>query len=155
MKKLPFKKIDAFATVLSDGNPAGYIRLRHPEEVSPVEMRVIATQLKGFVNEVGFAAEGPDGSLALTYYSSEREVEFCGHATIAIMYDLIAGDGELAEKEIVTIHTSQGSLPVYNRLRDEDAVYVTAPAPEYKNGEFPPRELAAALSLPEAEFDAD
>ncbi len=28
MKKLPFKKIDAFATNRSDGNPAGYINLR-------------------------------------------------------------------------------------------------------------------------------
>ena len=27
MKKLPFKKIDAFATNMSDGNPAGYINL--------------------------------------------------------------------------------------------------------------------------------
>ena len=55
MKKLPFKKIDAFATNMSDGNPAGYINLENHVELTTEEMILIAKQLKGFVSEVGFA----------------------------------------------------------------------------------------------------
>ena len=51
-------------------------------------MLQIAKELKGFVKEVGYVFGTSEGSFDLKYFSSEREVDFCGHATIAIMYDL-------------------------------------------------------------------
>jgi predicted PhzF superfamily epimerase YddE/YHI9 len=77
MKEFSFKKIDAFATIKSDGNPAGYIYLESRESINDSEMQRIARELKGFVNEVGYISRENDTTFSLKYYSSEREVEFC------------------------------------------------------------------------------
>ena len=79
----------------SSGNPAGVIYLNKYNDLTTDEMLQIAKELKGFVSEVGYIWENEDGSFGLRYYSSEREVEFCGHATIAIMYDLIKNRADL------------------------------------------------------------
>ncbi len=64
-------------------------------DISEPEMLQIARELKGFVNEVGFIFQSGENRFDLKYYSAEREVDFCGHATIAIMYDLIKNNEEL------------------------------------------------------------
>ena len=46
MKKFKFKKIDAFATEKSDGNPAGYIWLNSHSDIDDKEMLQIAKELK-------------------------------------------------------------------------------------------------------------
>ncbi len=56
MKEYKFKKIDAFATDKSDGNPAGYFLLDKLEDISESKMLQIAKELNGFVNEVGYVA---------------------------------------------------------------------------------------------------
>lgn len=144
MKSLMFKKIDAFTGSGSTGNPAGYIWLDQPDTLNEVEMQQIGFELKGYVNEVGFVYREND-RFYLRYYSSESEVAFCGHATIAILYDLLKSD-DLSQSE-VTIHVKAGDLTVYNRLAEEDAVYITAPAPKHFEFGMTPGEIAEALSI--------
>ena len=144
MKILDFKKIDAFTKGSSSGNPAGYVLLERMDSLSEGEMQKLASELKGFVSEVGFACR-EDGGFHLKYYSSECEVAFCGHATIAIMYDLISTDpGLISEKEL-KIRVRAGTLPVFNRLREEDAVYITAPEPRFLKRDISRNEIAEAL----------
>ncbi len=130
MKRFSFKKIDAFATAGSDGNPAGYIRLDAGTDISEEEMLRIAGEMKGFVNEVGFVTRTSGTTFDLRYYSSEREVDFCGHATIAIFHDLLRNDPGLATHQALTIATKRGTLEVENRIAEEDAVFIMAPLPE-------------------------
>jgi PhzF family phenazine biosynthesis protein len=130
MKKLHFKKIDAFTDGSSGGNPAGYIDLPEGENLSAAEMQQIAAELKGFVNEVGFLSREA-GQYRLRYFSSECEVAFCGHATIAIMYDLLLNTPALRDTPEVRIRVNAGELPVYNYLDEMDAVFITAPAPQF------------------------
>ncbi len=92
MKSYRFKKIDAFATQQSDGNPAGMIYLDTFDDLNTDEMLRIAKELKGFVSEVGYVSKIDESTLSLKFFSSEKEVEFCGHATIAILYDQIKND---------------------------------------------------------------
>ena len=68
MKILPFKKIDAFATEHSSGNPAGVIYLRPSDELSEEEMLRIARELKGFVSEVGYVRQVERDAFVLRYY---------------------------------------------------------------------------------------
>lgn len=147
MKKLIFKKIDAFATDKSAGNPAGAIYLDTENELDQVEMQRIAAELKGFVNEVGYINKLDDDSFALKYYSSEREVEFCGHATIAIMYDLLKENAELLKKPTIHIVTSKGKLLVQNRIPDEDAVFISAPLPHFSHKSIVKTHIAEALGI--------
>lgn len=147
MKRLFFKKIDAFATDKSAGNPAGAIYLTSENELNPRDMQRIAAELKGFVNEVGYISKLDTDTFILKYYSSEREVEFCGHATIAIMYDLLKGDPELLKKPTINIVTSKGKLLVQNRIADEDAVFISAPVPRFSGVSIAKDQIAEALHI--------
>lgn len=129
MKDFQFKKIDAFATNNSGGNPAGYIWLDSPSAITAIEMQQIARELKGYVNEVGYIYQVSDQLFDLKFYSSEREVDFCGHATIAMMYDLIKNNADLQKANILQIRTKRGILNVENRIKNEDAVFIMSPEP--------------------------
>lgn len=153
MKNFKFKKIDAFATKKSDGNPAGYIYLGSKKDISSTEMLHIAKELKGFVNEVGYIYKVNGNEFELKYYSSEREVDFCGHATIAIMYDLIKNDEELINFDLLTIRTNKGILSVENRLAKEDAVFIMSPSPEEKEIIQSIGSIAAALKIKKEEIE--
>ena len=117
------------------------------EDISPDEMLKIAKELKGFVSEVGYVKKINEGTFDLRYYSSEREVDFCGHATIAIMYDLIKNSCDLMKKERVHIITRKGKLSVENRIDAEDAVFITAPDPIFSSVEISPAHIAKALKI--------
>jgi PhzF family phenazine biosynthesis protein len=132
MKKViyKFKKIDAFATEISDGNPAGTVWLKSIEDIKPLEMLKIAGELQGFVSEVGFIHKIEKNKYGLKYYSSTQEVNFCGHATIALMYELFKTDKELKNIDKIKIVTADGELIVENRIKEEDAVFIMSPAPK-------------------------
>jgi PhzF family phenazine biosynthesis protein len=149
MKSLKFKKIDAFTGCGSSGNPAGYIQLDRPIELTDTEMQRIGFELKGFVSEVGFVwQEG--GEYNLRYFSSDSEVAFCGHATIAILYDLLKSSPETE----VTFRVKAGELTAYNRIKEEEAVYITSPSPRYLDHNISMANAADALGISPADIDS-
>ncbi|MBI9093153.1 MAG: PhzF family phenazine biosynthesis protein [Desulfobacterium sp.] len=154
-RELTFKKMDAFATERSSGNPAGYIRLDSLADISDAEMLQIAKELKGFVNEVGYMSEISERFFDLRYFSSEREVDFCGHATVAIMYDLIKNDENLQKFDELHIRTNSGTLSVENRISREDAVFIMSPAPVHKTVSLDASTIAEKLKIKPEEIDTD
>lgn len=155
MKHFRFKKIDAFATANSGGNPAGAIYLDSLNDMSDEEMLRIAKELQGFVNEVGYIAPLDEDRFRLRYYSSEREVDFCGHATIAILYDLIKHDKKLLAQKQLHIVTNKGESTVENRIPEEDAVFITAPAPVFSPINISKDQIAEALRIEPAGISAE
>lgn len=152
MKKLSFKKIDAFTKGSSQGNPAGYILMEPDELLNEEEMQKVAAELKGFVSEMGYVSR-KGTAFDLRFYSSECEVAFCGHATIAIMYDLICNTPELKDQPEVLINVTAGTLSVFNRVKEEDAVYIMAPAPTFLECKPRLNEIADALEIDSAAID--
>ena len=147
-----FKKIDAFTKGISSGNPAGYVFLDQDESLSEKAMQKMASELKGYVNEVGYVKRLGD-EFELKFYSSECEVEFCGHATIAIMYDLLSSTIDLRSKQQVFIHVNAGKLSVFNYIDDEDAVYIMAPPPELLECHLELSEIAEILKTDKSDLD--
>ncbi len=145
MPSYPFKKLDAFAVGRSAGNPAGAIYLRQPGELTPEEMLRISRECAGWVSEVGFLANTAPGEYWVRYWSAAREVDFCGHATVAIMYDLLQNDPEAKGRRSVGIRTRHDALVVENRIDTEDAVYVTAPRGQSRELRASEDEIATAL----------
>ena len=126
-----YKKIDAFTAKGSLGNPAACFYLRPGQSLDEREMLAGAKQHKGFVSEVIYC-KSDHSNIHLTYYSSECEVDFCGHGTIACMYSLIKDNPALLGQSEILIQTNRkGTLTVYNRIAQRDAVLITAPAPVY------------------------
>ncbi len=150
MKRIKFKKIDAFAKGLAAGNPAGVIYLEN-QELTDTEMLTIAMQLKGFVSEVVYLTpvQGDREEIySLRYFSSECEVEFCGHGTIACMYDYIKNKTDLLKSKKITIRTEKkGELSVYNEIKENDAVFITAPKPEFLEMKIPIEKISSSLKI--------
>lgn len=154
MKRYTYKKVNAFTSDTSKGNPAAYLMLGR-ESLSDAQMLEIGKEHQGFVSEVVFCEESAKADKKLTYYSSQCEVDFCGHGTIATMYDLIAQDVGLRQKAEITIETNRkGILTVYNSLNEEDAVYITAPAAIHHAVPTSIEWIADALELKMADIDA-
>lgn len=148
MRDFMYKKIDAFTSGNSLGNPAAYLYLGK-DTLTSDEMLFVGKQHKGFVSEVVFGEETEKADIKLTYYSSECEVEFCGHGTIATMHAVIKNSHELRQKKEILIETNRkGILKVYNRLDQEDAVYITAPDVTFIGTELSSEDIAKALEIP-------
>jgi PhzF family phenazine biosynthesis protein len=147
MKSYSFKKIDAFATPESGGNPAAIVTLANFGEISASEMQRIARELKGFVSETCFLARIASDAFKVRYFSSEKEVQFCGHATIAAAYDCVQSDPAIAKLPHFFFHTNKGVLLIENRVLDEDAVYIHAPIPIHTECKIPLSEICKALNL--------
>ena len=152
MRKFTFKKIDAFTGENAAGNPAGCIYLNRDDEIPAAAMQKIAKELQGFVNEVAYLFPAEDG-IRLKYYSSECEVEFCGHASIAIMHDWIRSSEALRQTAEVALHVNAGKLTVFNHIREEDAVYVMAPEPQFLPCTLSTVEIAGALAIEPSRLD--
>ena len=153
MKSFPFKKIDAFTSGKSAGNPAGCIYLRKTGDISEVDMQLIARELKGYVNEVVYLFPEKD-SIFFRYYSAECEVDFCGHGTIAAMYDYISTHSDLLNRYSVKIRVKDEYLDVYNRLKEEGSVYIMAPEPRHNDLNLSKTKIAAALDIKQGALSA-
>lgn len=148
MNEYHYKKIDAFTSDKSMGNPAACIYLDNGQTIDEEKMQVIAMQHKGFVSEVVFCSESQLADYKLVYYSSECEVDFCGHGTIACMYSLIKSTPDLTGKSELLIETnSKGVLTVYNQITQQDAVYITAPQAEHIGTDLSAELIAKKLDL--------
>jgi predicted PhzF superfamily epimerase YddE/YHI9 len=140
---------------LSLGNPAACI-FTGQEELTPKQMQAIAAEHKGFVMEVVFCSQSDVADCKLTYYSSECEVEFCGHGTIATMYTMVKETPELIAKPVITAETNRkGIIEVFNAIKEEDAVYITAPAPIEHPMKLSIEQIENALTLPHGSIRND
>ena len=148
MNQYRYVKSDAFTSGDSLGNPASCI-FTGQEDLSPEQMQAIAAEHKGFVMEVVFCGQSDVADCKLTYYSSECEVEFCGHGTIATMYTMVKETPELMAKPVITAETNRkGIIEVFNAINEEDAVYITAPDPIEHPMNLSIAQIEDALSLP-------
>ena len=147
MQRYRFKKIDAFVMGQSTGNPAGCVYLPSEDALSAEGMQQIARELAGCVSEVVYVYPD-DGHTGLRYFSAEREVAFCGHGTIAAMYDLIKNDPVLSRDPVTRIHAGRQELLVRNEIAKADSVFISAPQPVEQNLSTSHDRIAAALRIP-------
>jgi PhzF family phenazine biosynthesis protein len=145
LKSLSFKKIDAFTGIGSSGNPAGAVYLEKANALSEEQMQQVAAECKGWVSEVGFVAKLAPRKYWLRYYSSEREVDFCGHATVGIAYDLIKNDETLKAESSISLSTKNSELEAWNHVVSENAVFISAPPAQYKERDVSRIDCAKAL----------
>jgi PhzF family phenazine biosynthesis protein len=151
MQRLRFKKIDAFVDGQSNGNPSGCIYLPDQNALPVAGMQQIARELSGYVSEVAFVY--PDeGHTGLRFFSAEREVAFCGHCTVAVMYDLIKNDGSRAWDPIARIHVQGRDILVRNEIASTDSVFVSTPLPNFPATSLTRDDIAAALKIPPGEI---
>lgn len=153
VRRFKFKKLDAFASSTASGNPAAAVYLESLEHLSREEMQQIARDLKGFVSEVGYVAKIGRDAFRVKYFSSEREVEFCGHTTLAIVNDLVKTDSGLKYLPEIHLHTNKGVVTAEVSSEEPEVIYVQAPDPVYAGCGIALPEICKALRLPRTAID--
>jgi PhzF family phenazine biosynthesis protein len=137
----------AFTTTPDGGNPAGiWIGDTHP---SDAEMQRIATEVA--YPETIFVAPSHGLERKARYFSPTKEMDFCGHATIAtgVLFGSMAGAGEYR------VSTNVGIVPL--AVREQGGRWqaaLTSVTPKHEKA--PPRllrEVLAALRWREDELD--
>jgi PhzF family phenazine biosynthesis protein len=154
MKRYRFKKIDAFVSGQSSGNPAGCIYPTDASALSPEEMQQIARELAGWVSEVVYVYT-EERVTSLRFFSSEREVVFCGHGTIAALYDLIINDPIRIMAPIIPIRIGNREILVRNEILSSNSVFISSPWPVFLPLSLSVDAIAAALRIAPGEISGD
>ena len=155
MKQYRYIKSNAFTSGASTGNPAATIFVDEGS-LSPEQMLQIAAEHKGFVMETVFCSPSEMAACKLTYYSSECEVDFCGHGTIATMYSFVNDNDSYRQTKVLSVETNKkGVISVYNEIDTEDAVYIEAPSPVEHAMNIPIDDIERILTLRKGSIDRE
>ena len=108
MKKIKLYQADAFTETLFRGNPAGVVL--EADDLTDGEMLQIANELGNSETAFFSASSLEDCDLRVRYFTPQKEVPLCGHATIAAHFVRAIKLG--LEDTIVQTETNLGILPV-------------------------------------------
>lgn len=103
--KLEMYQVNAFASQFNEGNPAGVIELI---DFLEDDVMIAIAKENGYAETAFYTANGPDYNLR--WFTPLKEVELCGHATLATAY-VIANEKQI-KKETYRFHTLSGLIEV-------------------------------------------
>lgn len=101
----PLFQVDAFASAAFAGNPAAVCILAEPQ--TEAWMQNVASEMN--LSETAFLRARPDGSYDLRWFTPEKEVDLCGHATLASAH-VLWSEGYLASDATARFETRSGQL---------------------------------------------
>ncbi|HXX94883.1 MAG TPA: PhzF family phenazine biosynthesis protein [Planctomycetota bacterium] len=90
MKSFPVYHVDAFTSRPFGGNPAGVVL--DAEGLTTGQMQLVARELQH--SETAFVTPSPEADYRIRFFTPVREVDLCGHATIATAW-VLASEGRL------------------------------------------------------------
>jgi PhzF family phenazine biosynthesis protein len=142
--KLPIFQLDAFAEAPFQGNPAAVCPLQHwlPDQV----LQSIAQENN--LSETAFYVPR-EGCYELRWFTPTREVDLCGHATLAAAHVLLSSNGPAQSQ--VTFHSRSGPLRVF---REDAQLTLDFPAQVGVACEVPSPMVEALGTKPRACYQA-
>jgi len=150
MEMIKVYHYDAFATEPGMGNPAGIVL--EGDVLTEQQMQAVAKAV-GF-NESAFPVSSEKADLRIRFFSPGKEMELCGHATVATLYAMKTR-GLLGEKEELTIETKAGILPVWIREDADGRTWITMrqAEPQFQPFEGDREKLAQVIGLSAEDLD--
>ncbi|MFB6141578.1 MAG: PhzF family phenazine biosynthesis protein [Halosimplex sp.] len=131
--------VDAFADEPMAGNPAGVV----PEAAGLADDQLAAIASELGASETAFVLPSDEADRRLRYFSPEREVDLCGHATVAAFASLY--ERAAIESGEHAVETNVGVLDV--EVEPDGTVWLTQSPPEIRTVDVSLDDAAAALGL--------
>ena len=103
--KLEMYQVNAFASQFNEGNPAGVIELK---EFLDDDVMIAIAKENGYAETAFYTANGEGYNLR--WFTPSKEVELCGHATLATAYVLF--NEKKIKKDKYNFHTLSGQIDV-------------------------------------------
>jgi len=153
MRRIRIKQVDAFTDRAFGGNPAGVVT--SADGLRDDEMQSIANEMN--LSETAFILTSENADFRLRWFTPRKEIQFCGHATIASLHVLAEEkkfgmdiDGEFS----FAIETMVGTLRV-DVEKEESSIKVILESPpiDLAEEEANKSELADALNIGELEIE--
>ena len=142
--QLPIYIIDAFTKKLFKGNQAAVVPLEH--WLSESMMQSIASENN--LSETAFFVKNPEGVFEIRWFSPLKEIDFCGHATLASAYVIF---NHLGEKGILSFWAKAvGSIEVHER--ENGLIEMSFPNRAPERVVAVPEALKMGLSIAPLEF---
>jgi len=135
---IPIHTVDAFTDRAFAGNPAGVCLLEAPRDAE--WMQSVAREMNH--SETAFLSPHEGDGFDLRWFTPVREVDLCGHATLASAH-VLWENGVLGPRATARFHTKSGVLAA---VRREGAIEMDFPARPPKAAP-PPEGLAEALGV--------
>ncbi|WP_433750684.1 PhzF family phenazine biosynthesis protein [Falsibacillus pallidus] len=149
MKTIKIYRYDAFTSEPYKGNAAGVVI--DAAHLSHQEMQDIAFQA-GY-SETVFVLKSNKADLQLRYFTPGKEVNLCGHATIAAVLAL-KEQGTLGKEDFLTIETKAGVLPIrIEKTPDGLFIEMKQATPKFKEFTGDRTALAASMGVKIEDFD--
>jgi PhzF family phenazine biosynthesis protein len=119
--KLEFYQIDAFTNERFKGNPAAVI---YSDTLAEEQMQLIAREMN--LSETAFISKSDNADYKLRWFTPAKEVDLCGHATIASLHYL----SETKKNELKKTLTFETRSGILNCSFDRDKFLMQIPVPE-------------------------
>lgn len=132
--------VNSFSANNSGGNPAGVVL--NADKLTNAEKLTIAKEI-GY-SETAFVAQDHEVDFAVSFFTTTEEVDFCGHATLAVFATLF--EQGLLKPGYYTQRTKAGLLGV--TIAEDGQITMEQALPKYL-GNFAYDDLAGLLGLDE------
>ncbi len=119
--KLEFYQIDAFTNERFKGNPAAVV---YSDTLSEEQMQLIAREMN--LSETAFISKSDNADYKLRWFTPAKEVDLCGHATIASLHYL----SETKKNELKKTLTFETRSGILNCSFDLDQYKMQIPVPQ-------------------------
>ena len=119
--KLEFYQIDAFTNERFKGNPAAVI---YSDTLAEEQMQLIAREMN--LSETAFISKSDNADYKLRWFTPAKEVDLCGHATIASLHYL----SETKKNELKKTLTFETRSGILNCSFDRDKYLMQIPVPQ-------------------------
>lgn len=148
MSKINVFIVDSFTSEQFKGNPAGVVL--YGNDLSAEYMQKIAQEIN--LSETVFAIKTDNSDrLVVRYFTRTQEIDFCGHATLALAWIL----GKKAKLTKLTLATNVGEVLIFGEYEENELkrVFMKQVAPQVKAFTGNNLELNRILGLEETDID--
>lgn len=138
MRSFPVYHVDAFTAHPFGGNPAGVVL--DAQGMTTAQMQLVARELGH--SETAFVLPSKDADYGIRFFTPAREVDLCGHATVATAW-VLASEGRLKRGRA----RQETNLGVLDLDIDRDRVMMEQVPPKVEPVELNRNDLAAVLGI--------
>jgi PhzF family phenazine biosynthesis protein len=137
-KEIEIFQIDAFTSEAFRGNPAG---VTFYNNLTEIEKQLIAKEMN--LSETAFISDSQIADYKLQWFTPTKEVNLCGHATIASLHYLFE-KGIISDNQNITFETLSG---IINCASKSGKFYMQIPKPQLNEFEGCQEEILDALGV--------
>lgn len=150
MKKIKFHQVDAFTEKLFGGNPAGVVL--NADLLTDDEMQKVAREIN--LSETAFVLKSDNYDFKIRYFTPQKEVKFCGHATVGTLHSHALEQIFGIEKGKITnfkVETGAGIIEMAVNYTHGIKIEFDAPEIKLKKSQYSHQQIAKILGIaPEA-----